>query len=49
MHRLPALDPGSIAGLARLVQALGKEWARALLSGREVRLDNGIRMRLASR
>jgi hypothetical protein len=33
----------------RLVQALGKERARALLSGREVRLDNGLRMRLAAR
>ncbi len=33
----------------RLVQALGEERARALLSGREVRLDDGTRMRLASR
>jgi len=33
----------------RLVRTLGEERARALLSGREVRLDNGVRMRLASR
>ena len=33
----------------RLVQALGEQRARALLSGREVRLDNGMRMRLAMR
>jgi hypothetical protein len=33
----------------RLVQTLGKERARELLSGREVRLDNGMRMRLAMR
>jgi hypothetical protein len=33
----------------RLVQALGEQRARALLSGREVWLDNGMRMRLASR
>jgi hypothetical protein len=33
----------------RLVQVLGEARARALLSGREVRLDNGLRVRLASR
>jgi hypothetical protein len=33
----------------RLVQALGEQRARALLSGREVWLDNGMRMRLAMR
>lgn len=32
-----------------LARTLGKQRARALLSGREVRLDNGMRMRLASR
>ena len=30
----------------RLVQALGEERARALLSGREVRLDDGTRLAL---
>ncbi|MFT3897846.1 MAG: hypothetical protein QM719_09150 [Thermomonas sp.] len=34
---------------SRLVRALGKERAKALLSGREVQLDSGVRIRLASR
>lgn len=33
----------------QLERALGKDRARALLSGREVRLDDGVRMRLAAR
>jgi len=33
----------------RLVQTLGTERARALLSGREVRLDDGVRVRIAAR
>jgi hypothetical protein len=33
----------------RLERTLGETRTRALLSGREIRLDNGVRVRLASR